>query len=78
MVFISLPAIDEHLNAAPSTNHDILARNVRSPSVVVHHAACAILSDHQNMKHVISPEVGVEWIKISMTRTKVHIQSMVA
>jgi hypothetical protein len=64
MVFISLPAINEHLSA--------------TPSVGVHHIVCAILGDQQDVKHGISREADVKWIESSMARTVLHIQSMVA
>jgi hypothetical protein len=65
IIFISLPAVDEHRNAAPSADHSVLARNVRSPSVGVHHVVCAILGDQQDMEYGVPYEVDVEWIKIA-------------
>jgi hypothetical protein len=49
MIFISLPAINEHLDATPSAG--------------VHHLVCAILGYQQDVKHGISREVDVKWIK---------------
>lgn len=78
MISISLPTVDEHLSAAPSADHFILAHNVRPPSVGVRHVVCAIVVDQQDVKHGIPREVLVEWIQNSMARTKLYIESMVA
>lgn len=74
MIFISLPAVDEHFSAA----HSIFAHNARSPNVGVHHVVHAILDDQQDVKHGIPREGDLGWIKNGMARTALHIQSMVA
>ena len=77
MIFICLPAIDEHDNAALTTDHSIVARHVRSPSVAVQLVVCAILSNQQDMKHGIECEVDLKWIQNSMARTALYRQSVV-
>jgi len=73
MIFISLPAVDEHLNAAPTADHSIVARHVRSPSVAVQLVVCAILSNQQDVKHGIEHEVDVKWIQSSRARTALYM-----
>jgi hypothetical protein len=73
-----MPAASELLNAAPTVDHSIVARHVRSPSVAVQLVVCAILSDQQDVKHGIEREVDVKWIQSSRARTALYIQSKVA
>lgn len=77
-IFIPPPTVEEHLNAALSADYSILARSVRWPSVIVCHIVCAILGDQQDVKHGIAREMGVEWINNTISRTALHIRSMVA
>lgn len=77
MVFISVPTVNEQLNAVPCADHFILAGVVRSPSVVVHHAAVAILGGQQDLKHGYSREVDMKRIAKSIAQTAFYTDSRV-
>jgi hypothetical protein len=78
IVFIALPAVDEHVNAAPSADHFIPARNSQPSRGSAHHVMCPIPGYQQDVKHGIPDEVDAKWIKANMARTTLYIQSIAA